>query len=106
MKAKYILDECVSSKPHFHDDNFVQLVDLLGQGASDDEIFKLSKKLKMLIVTKDRAFALKILSEKNPVIYQCYEKTVLIIPKEVIQSPKLSDPIAYHLLESESVIIP
>ena len=106
MKAKYILDECVSVKSGFHSEVFVKSVDLLGQGASDDEIFEASKKLKMSIITKDRGFALKILSEKFPVIYQCEEKTVMIIPEKVIITPELSEPISYYLLDTEKIIVP
>ena len=106
MKAKYILDECVSVKTGFHRSVFVQSVDLVGQGASDDEIFEASKKLKMSIITRDRGFALKILSEKYPVIYQCEEKTAMIVPEKVIITPKLSDPLTYYLLDSERIIVP
>lgn len=106
MKAKYILDECVSAKSDFYRGVFVQSVDLVGQGASDDEIFEVSKKLKMLIITKDRSFALKILSEKYPVIYQCEGKTVMIVPEKIIITPKLSDPITYYLLDEEKIVVP
>lgn len=104
MKPKYLLDECVSAKVGFFDNVFAQSVDLIGRGASDQEVLKLSKSLKIPIKTSDKRFALSILLENEPVLYKCENKTTMIIPK-IINDPRFSDPVTYYLLKTQSVVI-
>jgi len=102
MKAKYLLDECNGNKS-FRGGLFIRSVDLVGQGASDEEVLKLSKSLKIPIVTSDKKFVLNILLDSNPVIYKCKNKTTMIIPK-VIHDQRFSDPVTHYILDSQNVI--
>jgi len=104
MKPKYLLDECACNSKTFGGTDFVRSVDLVGMGATDDQIFELAKKMKITIVTKDKGFALKILSEKYPVIYSCGETMAFVIPKKVELNRKYSDPVTFYLLNSQSVV--
>lgn len=104
MKAKYLLDECNGSRSS-RGGLFVRSVDLIGGGASDQEVMKLSKRIGTIIITCDKKFVLNILLDNNPVIYKCENKTTMIIPK-IINDPMFSDPITHYLLSSETVVIP
>ena len=105
MKPKYLLDECVSSRAGFFDYTFAQSVDLVGRGATDDQVLEYSKSHKMIIVTKDRGLVLKTILGNNPIIYSCKENTALIIPKKVELNRKYADPVTFYLQKSQSVII-
>lgn len=68
-KPQYILDECVSIKlPIPVCSTFVESKNVLGKGASDDEIFEYAKKYNLMVVTRDYWFAEKILAEGYPVL--------------------------------------
>ena len=104
MKPKYLLDECNNTRADIKNKLFVRSVDLIGIGASDQEVLKLSKSLKIPIVTSDKRFALSILLENESVVYRCKEKTYLITPN-IVSDPGLSDPVTHYLLKTQSVII-
>jgi len=46
MRRQFMLDECVSAKKDFDGKYFVQSVDVVGRGATDDEVFEVAKKTK------------------------------------------------------------
>lgn len=104
MKPKFLLDECACNKDGFCGTDFVRSTDVLGFGATDDQVFELAKKMKVPIITKDKGFALKILSEKYPVIYSCGNTMAFIIPKKVELNRKYSDPVTFYLLNSQTVV--
>ncbi len=105
MKAKYLVDQCSSNRRCFKKPVFVHSVDLIGEGASDQEVLKLSKRLGTIIITCDKRFALDILLGGDPVICDYENQTSMIVPK-IINDPIFSDPITHYLLSSQTVVIP
>lgn len=107
VKMKFLLDESLTYKnrilvflPFFNS------VDILGMGAPDEEIFKYAKKNNMIVVTKDKRFALDmIISGSKVVIVTDTYKTVLINPK-IDVNPKYSSPMTYYLQKHKEIVIP
>jgi len=84
---------------------FVHSVDVVGCGASDPEVFELVKKNKAGLITLDKRFALNTLRDGYPVVIPDELGGVLIKPI-IERSPKHSDPLTYHLLENDEVVMP
>ena len=105
----YIIDECVSikTKEQFRVKNvngFVHSINVLGKGATDEEVFELVKRNKAGLITLDKRFALSVLQSGYTVILPGHEN--IRIKPIIDKSPKYSDPLTYYLLESDKVIIP
>jgi len=47
-----------------------------------------------------------ILMAKKPVIFYYDEKTVLIEPKKIEVNIKYSEPVTFHLIDNEKIILP
>ena len=105
MKPIFVLDECMTMKKHYATGNFVKSTDVIGPGASDEEVFELAKKLKVPVITKDKLFVLNMIIQNYPVVY-IRGARAFYIESKVVEDPKYSDPITYHLLTTDNIIIP
>ncbi len=106
----YVIDECVSTrtKEHLRIKNvkdFVHSIDVIGRGATDEQVFELVKKKKAGLVTFDKRFALSVLQSGYSVILPYGNDSTLIKPT-IDKSPKYSDPLTYHILETDAVVRP
>ena len=106
----YVIDECVSvrTKEQFRVKNvsgFVHSIDVIGRGASDGAVFELVKKNKAGLITLDKRFALSVLQSGYSVILPHGTDSTLIKPI-INKSPKHSDPLTYHILETDAVVRP
>jgi len=110
LTPKFIVDECVSvkTKEQFRVKNvkdFVHSIDVIGRGATDEEVFELVKKNKAGLVTFDKRFALSVLQSGYSVILPSGDNSTLIKPI-IDKSSKYSDPLTYHILENDQVVRP
>jgi len=99
---KFLLDECVSKNTALGDD-FIQSIDVLGEGASDKEVFKLVKDTKTILVSNDKRFILEALVENKSVWYQ--EKGILIKPV-IHRDLKYNDVLTYYCQKTKQIVIP
>ena len=106
-KPTYLLDECVSTKCDFVPDVFIQSIDVLNRGAKDPEVLEYVQKNNLVLVSADHRAIIQNLAAGYPTVYFCQatRKTVLIEPK-VEHSQKYTDPLTYHILESNEIVIP
>ena len=102
---KYLYDECVSCRDVFEGRNFIQSIDVVGKGATDEKVGDYAVKNNMLLITSDIKFALNMLIQSKPVIFKNGGDYTLIKPKTE-KSRKYSDPITNYLLENDQVVIP
>lgn len=106
MKTKplFLVDECASLKYNRQSDEFVQSCDIIGGGASDEEVFEVAKKLKVPVITHDKLFALDMILSNHPVILKYRGKKYFVEPN--IQETKIFDAVTYYLLKTNEVVIP
>ena len=111
MKAKIVLDECVV----YHWPNYlckmkdyVLSVNVVGQGAKDEEVLELAKKQKRPLVTGDIRLALYCILDNHPVIFLKHNgKAYFVKPSlQDIEFFGKIDPLTKHMLEKDEVIIP
>jgi len=101
MKPKYLLDENVSCKKDtIVDSDSIRAVDILGRGASDDQVLELAQKTKTIIITNDKRFIVQALGDLRPVVD--YNRGILITPKV----EKYTDMITAYLQKTKGIVIP
>lgn len=103
----YILDECLSAKTDFVEGLFVQSIDQVGRGKPDSDVLEYVQKNNLVLITADHRALIQNLAAGYTTVYFCQatRKTVLIEPK-IDQNQKYSDPLTYHILESDQVVRP
>lgn len=104
---KLLLDENISyrnNKSIFPP--FFKSVDILGAGVSDDKIFQYAKKNNMVIVTKDKRFALDVIVSGSMVVVITDNYQSILVNPSIDVNPKYSSPITYYLQEHDEIIIP
>ena len=104
---KFLLDEsitCRNTVPGFS--SFFNSVDILGQGASDDKIFQYAKKNDLIVVTKDKRFALDMIVSGNKTVYVTDKYQSTLVNPSIDVNPKYHSPITYYLQEHEEIILP
>jgi len=105
MKPLYLLDECCNEKKHIEIEQFAKSTDIIGTGATDEEVFELAKKMKIPVITCDIRFALRMLIKNYPVVLRFDGKTVYMKPDSK-EDVSLSDSITYYLHNTDSIVIP
>lgn len=113
MKAKYLIDECLSINTRkgsslLKSADFVNSQYILGKGVSDDEMLEHIKKSKMVLVTNDKRFALKTAIQKQRVVLINQEdrRAYTIKAEEEPSLKNLNDLVTYYLLKTQTVVRP
>jgi len=111
MKPKplFLLDECLTFPNSLRKNReMVMSVDVIGEGATDQEVLEYCKKNKLVILTNDKKFSINIAIDQHDVILFNHRnnKSYTIKVEENLEFMKFNDPITYQLLTSENVIIP
>jgi len=103
----FLVDKCVSATVEypFHRE-FLRVIDQLGRGTKDPVIFEYVKDNNLTLVTRDIEFVFNLIKEGLPVIYIKKGSMPMLIESNVEQSIRFSDPVTYHLLESNEILIP
>ena len=105
MKPLYLVDECCNERKNIEIEQFAKSTDIIGSGATDEEVFELAKKLKVPVITADQIFVLNMIIENSIVIFKRGIRTFYIESK-VVEDIKYSDPVTYYLQTHDTIIVP
>lgn len=106
-KPIFLLDENLTYTDNkYYSPPFFKSTDLLYKGATDDVIFRYSLKNGMIIITKDKRFALDIILSGNKVVVINDDYKVTLVDPKVDVNSKYFSPVTYYILENDCVVIP
>ncbi|MCH8915330.1 MAG: DUF5615 family PIN-like protein [Thaumarchaeota archaeon] len=107
MKHKYLLDECAHVKSGaLINSRFVKSQEVVGEGATDEEVFKYAKKQGLIVITRDWRFAHNMALENHPVIFMDEDKIYQLKARPVNNIPPFGDSRAFYMIEHDEIIRP
>lgn len=108
--AKYLLDACIPRGPKDFSSEYVQLEEILEHSTSDEVILETAKKLGLIVITQDKGFVQRALSEHVPIIWQTYKGERYLVQGERIDQncvcKSLKSKRTKYILKNDAVIFP
>lgn len=103
---KFLLDENLTYKnDEYVCPPFFKSTDILGRGASDGVVFQYAKLHDMIVITKDKRFALDMIVQGRKTVFVDNYTSILVDPK-IDVNQKYCSPITYYLQENDCIIVP
>ena len=107
LTPKFIVDECVSIHGKIYGNGYLNSIDVLGPGASDDRVLELVKKHGCGLITYDKVLMIRTLMANHPVNFHRQGGGGMVFLKPDLEAGrKIGDPLTAYILEKDQVVIP
>lgn len=108
--AKYLLDACIPVGIQELSYEYVESTKILPQGTPDQTVLETAKKHGLIVITMDKKFVQRAMSERTPIIWQNNEGERYLIHGELITSGCVRKSFrakrTKYLLRNDEIIAP
>ena len=100
------MDECVTIDGKRYGNGYLNSIDVLGPGASDDLVLELVKKHGCGLITRDKVLMIRTLMANHPVNFHRQDGGMVFLKPDLESGRKIGDPLTAYILDSGKVVIP